>query len=232
MQEDPERPRTPDEIRDGVRRGIVDALAVDRERAGSGTAKRLAAAGALGLAAAVGAVVLFSGNSMEQGHGLHLALCAAAWSGLLVECFALVLLRIRLRRLPLAHAAALGLVGLGIAAILGLACPDPHYLAWWASTTIGSAIVGTLGHSASALCLGLCSALLIGIGAVLILSLRGIRFRNVHLPAAFLFLLLWPAIVLQSAGGSFVPWSAGLALGAYLGVLTGRLAALGSRSPL
>src|SRR5262245_17315081 len=72
----------------------------------------------------------------------------------------------------------------------------------------------------------------IGIGAALILTLRGIGFRSVHLPAAFLFLLLWPAVVLQSAGAplaTFASWSLGLAIGAYAGVFLGLLPARLSR---
>ena len=223
---------SPEEIREGVRQGILDALAVDLDRASSATVGRLAAAGALGLAGAIGAVVLFSGHSLEKGHAWHLALCAAAWAGLLVESFALVLLRIRARRLPLPQAAALALLGLGLAAILGIICPDPHYLEWWMSTSLGGAFAMHTGISASALCLGLCSALLIGVGASLILTFRGIRFGSVHLPAIFLFLLVWPAVILQSAGSpvsTFASWSLGLAFGAYAGVYLGLLPARFSR---
>jgi hypothetical protein len=223
---------SPGEVREGVRQGILDALASDLDRTSSATVGRLAAAGALGLAGAVGAVVLFSGHSLENGHGWHLALCAAAWAGLLVESFALVLLRIRARRLPLPQAAALALLGLGLAAILGIICPDPHYLKWWMSTSLGGTFATHTGISASALCLGLCSALLIGIGASLILTFRGIHFGSVHLPAIFLFLLVWPAVILQSAGSpvsTFASWSLGLAVGAYAGVFLGRLPARFSR---
>ncbi|MGH7342617.1 MAG: hypothetical protein ACREKH_19195, partial [Candidatus Rokuibacteriota bacterium] len=224
--------RSPDELRNGVRQGIFDALAVDLDRTSSVTATRLGLAGILGLAGAVGSVVLFSGNALHQGHGWHLALCAAAWAGLLVECFAVVLLRIRPRRLPLGQAAALALLGLGLAAVLGLICPDPRYLDWWTGTALGATFMTHAGISGSALCLGLCSALVIGIGAALILTLRGIGFRSIHLPAAFLFLLLWPAVVLQSAGAplaTFASWSVGLAIGAYAGVFLGLLPARLSR---
>ena len=206
---------SPDWLREGVRQGVLDALALDPDRTSAATVGRLAAAGALGLAGSMGAIALFSGHSHAAGHGWPLALCAAAWTGLLVESFALVLLRIRAPRLPLRHAAALAIVGLGLAAILGVICPDPHYLEWWMSTSVGGAFAMHTGTSVSALCLGLCSALLVGIGASLIVTLRGIRFGSVPLPATFLVLLVWPAVILQSAGSpasTFVSWSSGLAV--------------------
>lgn len=210
-----------EEVRQGVREGILETLSVDLDRTSARTAGRLAAAGILGLAAAVGAVVLFSGRALEAGHGWHLAVCAAAWAGLLVEAFAVVLLRVRLRRIPLAQAFALGLLGLGLAAILGLVCPDPHYLDWWESTALGGLAGRQGGPAASALCLGVCSALLVALGATLILALRGIGFRGALLPSLLLFLLLWPAVVLQTVGSPaevFALWSAGLLAGSYAGV--------------
>lgn len=215
---------TPRAVREGVRQGIVDALAVDLDRTSARTAGLLAAAGLLGLAGAVGAVVLFSGHSLENGHGWHLALCAAAWAGLLVECFAVVLLQIRVRRIPLVQACALALLGLALAATMGLVCPDPHYLDWWESTGLGLLALHQGGRAASALCLGVCSGLLVGVGATLILTLRGISFRSVLLPGALLFLLLWPAVVLQSVdapGAVFALWSLGLLTGSYGGVTLG-----------
>jgi hypothetical protein len=212
------------ELREGVRRGISDALAVDIDRTSARTAGLLAVAGVLGLAGAVGSVVLFAGRSLPDGHGWHLALCAAAWAGLLVECFAVVLLRIRVRRIPLAQACALALLGLALAAVLGWVCPDPHYLDWWESTTPGALARGGGGRSASALCLGVCSAVLIGTSATIVLALRGITFRRAVLPGALLFLLLWPAVVLQSMGAPLpvlLLWSAGLLAGSYAGVALG-----------
>lgn len=210
-----------DEVREGVRRGILDALALEVDRTSTRTAGLLAAAGGLGLAGSVGAVVLFSGDSLRNGHGWHLAVCAAAWAGLLVECFAIVLLRIRVGRIPLAQASALALLGLALAAVLGVVCPDPHYLDWWNSTRAGGIAAGHGGPAASALCMGVCSALLISLGATLLLALRGVVLRGVILPAMLLFLLLWPAVVLQSADASleiFALWSAGLLFGCIAGV--------------
>ncbi len=212
------------ELREGVRRGIVDALAVDLDRTSTRTAALLAAAGVLGLAGAVGAVVLFAGHGHPNGHGWHLAVCAAAWTGLLVECFAVVLLRIRVRRIPLAQGCALALLGLALAGGLGAVCPDPHYLDWWHSTSAGSLAHGLGGQAGSALCLGVCSALFVGAGATLILTLRGVALRGALLPGSLLFLLLWPAVILQSVGSSLsvlALWSAGLLAGSYAGVALG-----------
>ena len=224
-------------LREGVRRGVLDALALDLDRSSARTAGLLAAAGVLGLAGAVGAVVLFSGSSLHggHGHGWHLALCAASWAGLLVEGFALVLLRIRMGRIPLAQAAALALLGLALAALLGWVCPDPRYLAWWGSTRLGGLAEAGTGLAGSALCLGLCSALLIGVCATLVLTLRGVVVRGAGLPAAFLFLLLWPAVALQSIGlptRVFALWSLGLLVGSYAGVLLGLWPSRGIRARL
>jgi len=211
-------------LREGVRRGILDALALDLDRTGARTAGRLAAAGALGTAGAVGSVALFSGGLLRNGDGWYLAVCAAAWAGLMTACFAVVLLRIRTQRIPLTQACVLALLGLGLAAILGLLCPDPHHLAWWSSTTLGSLALDRGGPGAGAFCLGVCSALLIGSGATVILALLAISFRGAMLPGILLFLMLWPAVVLQSAGAAalvLAGWSAGLLAGSYAGVAIG-----------
>jgi hypothetical protein len=208
-------------LREGVRRGILDALGHEIDRSSARVVAKLAAAGALGVAGAVGSVALFAGDLLRNGHGWRLALCAAAWAGLLAACFAVVLLRIRVQRIPLDRACILALLGLGLGAVLGLVCPDPHHLAWWRSTRIGNLAVVNGGLGAGAFCLGACSALLVGAGATLILALRGVWFREAMLPAGLLFLLLWPAVVLQSAGAAavvFAWWSAGLFTGSYAGV--------------
>jgi hypothetical protein len=211
-------------LREGVRRGIRDALALDLDRTRARTVGHLAAAGALGAAGAVGSVALFSGDLLRNGNGWYVAICAAAWAGLMTACFAVVLLRIRTQRIPLNHDCLLALLGLGLAAILGLLCPDRHHLAWWASTPFGGVAVGRGGLGTGAFCLGACSALLVGAGATVILALRRLSFRGAILPAILLFLMLWPAVVLQSAGSPvliFAWWSAGLLIGSYTGVALG-----------
>ena len=213
-----------EKVREGLRRGILDALALELDRTSARTAGRLAAAGALGMAGAVGSVALFSGELLENGHGWYPAVCSAAWAGLMVACFAVVLLRIRIERIPLTQACALALVGLGLAAILGLLCPDPHHLAWWSSTPLGHLTVDRAGPGPGAFCLGACSALVIGGGATVILAFRGVSFRGPMLPGILLFLMLWPAVVLQSAGAPalvFAWWSGGLLVGCYAGVALG-----------
>jgi hypothetical protein len=214
----------PENLREGVRRGILDALALDLDRTRARTVGRLAAAGALGVAGAVGSVALFSGDLLRNGHGWYLAVCAAAWAGFMTACFAVVLLRIRTQRIPLNQDCVLALLGLGLAAILGLLFPDPHHLAWWSSTTLGSVAVGRGGLGPGAFCLGACSALLVGTAATVILALRRVSFRGAMLPASLLFLMLWPAVVLQSAAAPpliFAWWSAGLFGGSYTGVALG-----------
>jgi hypothetical protein len=169
-------------------------------------------------------VALFSGDLLRDGHGWYLASCAAAWAGLISACFAVALLRIRIARIPLTQSCVLALLGLGLAAILGLLCPDRHHLIWWTSTPLGSVAVDRGGLGAGAFSLGACSALLVGAGATVILALHRVWFRRTRLPAMLLFLMLWPVAVLQSAGAPVLLsawWSAGLFVGAYAGVALG-----------
>jgi hypothetical protein len=213
-------------LREGVRRGILDVLARELDRTSARTAGRLAAAGALGMAGALGSVALFSGDLLADGHAWDVAVCAAAWAALLVACFAVALLGIRMERIPLTQACVVALVGLGLAAILGRLCPDRHHLAWWSSTWPGSLAAGHGGPVAAAFCLGACSALLVGAAATAIVAFRGVSFRGVSrrgalLPGILLFLVLWPAVVLQSARAPilvFAWWSAGLLAGSCAGV--------------
>jgi hypothetical protein len=220
----PENGPNREKLRDGIRRAILDALALELDRTSARTVGRLAAAGALGVAGSVGSVALFSGDLLRNGHGWYLAVCAAAWAGLLVACFSVVLLRIRIQRVPLTQASFLALVGLGLAAMLALLCLDRHHLAWWSSTKLGELALDHGGPGATAFCLGACSALVIGSGATVILALRRVSFRDPTLPGLFLFLVLWPAVVLQSAAGPafvFAWWSAGLFAGSHAGVMLG-----------
>jgi hypothetical protein len=155
---------------------------------------------------------------------LHLALCGALWSGLLVVAFAFVALRIGTRRFPVAESAALALAGLGLVAVLGLVCPDPRMLMWWMDTPVGRAAESWLGAGTSALCFGLCLAGVAGAGASVLFALRGLGRGGVHLSAVLLFLLLWPVVIVQSLGSSpttFAGWSIGLGLGAWVGVALG-----------
>jgi hypothetical protein len=217
---EPEEPTSPEALREGVRSGIVGALSEERERTAV-LVRGLAVAGAAGVAGAVALTLLFAG---EADHALHLAVCGAVWAGLLVECFAFALLRIRMRRLPLGQVAALGLVGLGLALCFVLLCPDPHVWRWWDSTAIGAVTRSLGGDLSSALSFGLCSALFLGLGATLVVVARGARIERAGPSALALTLLLAPAVILQTADASawfMAAWGVGTASGAYLGVAAG-----------
>lgn len=221
-------------VREGVRRGIRDALEGELDRTSAQTVSRLIAAGALGLLAACAALVVFSQSAMGELGALPLALCAAAWSGLLVLAFTMVLLQVGSRRLPLAEAALLALVGFALAAAMGATCPHPQVMMRWVNAAIGWVGQPAAPGAASALCVGLCTATLTGAGAALALGLRGVRF-SVHLSAILLFLLLWPAVFVQTLGtdaGSFLAWSVGVAAGAWTGVGTGALVSRAARLTL
>src|SRR5262245_39852693 len=118
----------PSELREGVRSGIVEALLRDFDRRGAQTARLLALAGVGGVAGALGAMLLISGHPFGHHATWHVAVFSAVWAGLLVVALAIALLEVRTPTLPLASAAAIGLIGLGLAGLCGAACPDPHFL--------------------------------------------------------------------------------------------------------
>ena len=220
-------PPTPGSLREGVREGILGALSEDLDRTSGATTRSLALAGVLGVATAFGAVILFSGGTFASVHGWHLAFCAAAWAGILVECFLVVLLRIEGRRLSLGHATTLALVGFLLAAALGVLCPHPHFIEWWSATRVGAVTASFAGDPGSAFCFGLCLAGAIALGASLIANFRSTAPRSVWLSAMLLFLLMWPAVILQfsklavtvfAAGTLGLTVGIGLGLGAGVGI--------------
>jgi hypothetical protein len=215
---------TPASLREGVREGILESLREDIDRTSGVTTRSLALAGVLGVATAIGALILFSGGTLASVHGWHLAFCAAAWTGILVECFLVVLLRIEGRRLSLGHATTLALIGFALAAALGVLCPHPHYIEWWSVTLVGGAAVHFAGDPGSAFCFGLCVAAAIALGASLIANFRSTAPRSVGLSALLLFLLMWPALILQFSNLAwtvFVGGTLGLCTGIGLGLGTG-----------
>lgn len=229
--------RTPPELREGTRSGILASIQHDVERQGGRTARLLAAAGAIGVAGAVGLTLLISGHPFGHHPPWHVLVFTAVWVGLLVVSLALVFLQVRTPSLPLARAAAVGILGLGLAGVCGAACPDPHFLAWWSSTAAGRSLAGAGGLALSALCFGLVTSFFLAAAAAF-LALGGDRRSPVRplLPAAMLLLLLAPGIALQSTGtslGAFASWLLAAAAGSYTGVASGiRLRSLLGPRPL
>jgi len=220
-----ESERTPTEIREGVRQGIVSALAGDTELRGARTARLLVAAGALGAFGAMGMLLLLSGHPYGHHPPWHTLVFATLWSGLLIVAFSIALLRVRTPSLPLARAAWVGILGLGFAGICGSLCPEPHFLAWWSATSAGTRLEALGGVPLSAFCFGAAAALAFGaLAAFAALGGRGDGAIHPPLPAAALLLLLIPGIALQSFGTSwlvFVGWLSGTAVGAWAGVAGG-----------
>jgi hypothetical protein len=216
--------RTPTGVREGVRAGILAALRRDTELRGARTARLLLAAGAIGVAGAVGLTVLLSGHPFGHHPDWHVIALPAIWAGLLVVSLALAFLQVRTPSLPLARSASVGILGLGIAGICGAACPDPHFLEWWATTAVGGGLDRAGGLVVSALCFGLVTALVFGACAALLAAgSRGAPLRPL-LPAAMLLLLLSPGVALQSVDTAWsvsAGWLAGTAAGAYTGVAAG-----------
>lgn len=223
MVEDDER--TPVDLREGVRSGILATITRDVERRGGRTARLLAAAGIAGVAAAVGVTLLVSTHPFDHHPPWHVAMFSAVWAGLLVVSFAIAFLEVRTPSLPLARAASVGLLGLGLAGVCGAVCPDHHFLHWWSGTAAGSHLMEGGGLALSALCFGLCTTLFVGLlSALLLLGDRAHAHVPSGLAAAALFVLLLPGVALQSFGTSlavFGGWLVGTAVGAYLGVAGG-----------
>jgi hypothetical protein len=212
--------------RDAVRLGVRDALAQEIDRTGRNTALRVAAAGGLGLASAVAAIGVFA-RSEAVADPLHLAVCAAAWASLVAVLFVLAMLRIGTPRLPLAESASLALMGLALAAVLGVACPDPQMFMWWMETAVGRWTASALGLETNALCMGLCFALVAGAGAATLVSVRAVGRARLFVPALLLFLAIWPTVIVQSMDQTRITlasWSVGLAIGSCFGVAAGSFA--------
>ena len=220
-----ENDRTPQEVREGVRSGILASLERDIEKRGGRTARLLVAAGVIGAAGAVGITLLVSRHPFEHHPSWHVVVFSAAWAGLLVVSLALAFLRVRTPSLPLARSASTGILGLGLAGICGAACPDPHFLRWWSNTTVGSQLAETGGLALSALCFGLVTSLFFGAGAAFFaLGDRSRPSVPPLLPAAMLLVLLGPGVALQSidtSWGVFSSWLLGTGGGAYAGVASG-----------
>ena len=213
--------RTPEELREQVRSRIVDALERDTEFRGARTARLLLAAGAIGVFAAFGMIRIISDHPYGHHPDWHIVFFTAVWSGLLVVMLAIVLLGLRTPLLPLARAARVAILGLGIAGICSVFCPDPHFLVWWGSTSAGEAIGAIGGVPLNALCFGAVTTVVFGAVATLVVLGRRQSPIRPMLPAAMLLLLLFPGIALQSVGTSwwiFSSWLVGTAAGAYAGI--------------
>jgi MFS family permease len=227
--------RTPTEIREGVRSGIRAVLTEDVERRGGRTAGRLAAAGAIGVVGALGSTLFLSGHPFDHHPSWHVLFFVAVCAGLLVVSVALMLLEVATPALPLARAASVGVLGLGIAGICGALCPDPHFLRWWTASAAGGRAADLGGLALSAASFGLATTLFVGGVAAFAALRRGAAMRmGALLPTAMLLLLLSPAIALQSVSTSwqvFAGWLIGASAGGYLGVAGGiRLRARVGRS--
>lgn len=218
-----ESERTPPELREGVRAGIVAAVERDVELRGGRTARLLVAAGLFGVLGAVGITLVLAAHPFAHHPHWHVIVFAAVWSGLLVVSLALALLQVRTPSYPLARSAAVGILGLGLAGICGSVCPDQHFLHWWSTTAVGARVSAASGPALGALCFGLASSLVFGAVAAFIGLGRGRGPIRPLLPAAMLLLLLAPGVALQSIGSSwavFGSWLLGTAAGAYAGVAT------------
>lgn len=213
---------TPPELREAVRSSIVTTVKRDVELRGGRTARLLVAAGAVGIVGAIGITLMLVDHPFGHHPHWHAVVFAAVWCGLLVVSLALAFLQVRTPSLPLARAAAIGILGLGVGGICSAICPDQHFLEWWSTTAVGGRLNASGGLALSALCFGLASSIFLGA----IASFVGVGPRRIRplLPAAMLLLLLSPGVALQSFDTSwavFWSWLLGTAAGAYVGVASG-----------
>jgi hypothetical protein len=216
---------TPAELREGIHSGILASIQRDVELRGGRTARLLVSAGLIGIVGAIGAVLLISGHPFGHHAPWHVAVFASVWAGLLVVSLSIAFLQVRTPSLPLAHAACVGILGLGLAGICGAACPDQHFLHWWSATGVGRELASVGGHALSALCFGGVTTLFFGAVAAFV-ALRGSSRPPVRplIPAAMLLLLLSPGVALQcidTSWGVFLGWLLGTGGGSYAGVAAG-----------
>lgn len=220
-----EQGQTPGYLREGVRTGILGAIERDVERRGGRTARLLVAAGALGVFGAVGMIEMLAVHPYGHHPASHVVLFSAVWSGLLVVALALVFLQVRTPSMPLARAACVGVLGLGIAGVCSALCSDPHVFDGWIATGPGSRLLSWVGLPWSALCFGAVTTLAFGVVAATVgLGLRHHEPIRPAWPAGMLLLLLAPGVALQSIGTPpvvFGSWLLGTAGGAYAGVSIG-----------
>ncbi len=214
--------QTPDGIRQGVRDAVMASLEADLELRGAPTLRRIAAAGVLGVAGALGATLLVARHPFGHHPEGHAVLVSTIWSGLLIVALTTAFLRIRTPGLRVGQAARIGILALGIAGLCGALCPDQHFLAWWSAQPAGSRLLDVAGLPVSSACFGIVTTLAFAALATIAAGRQtppaGLRS---FLPAAAITLLLLPGIALQSVGmsiGTFAAWVTGAALGAYLGV--------------
>lgn len=219
-----ERERAGDEVREGIRSGILASLRHDVELRGGRTARLLAASGVVGALGAIGATLLIARHPFGHHSPWHMLVFSTVWAGLLVASSAIALLRVRTPTLPLSESACVAILGLGLAGICGALCPDQHFLHWWTATAIGDPLLRAGGLALAAACFGLVTTLAIGAVATLLVLRDAGRRVPLLLPAALLVALLAPGVALQSVGtsaGTFAAWLAGTAAGAYGGVAGG-----------
>lgn len=219
------KPQTPSHLHDGVKAGILASIREDVEHRGGPTARRLVAAGMLGVIGALGITRLVLSHPLGHHPPWHIAAFSTIWAGLLFVALAVSILRLRTPSLPLAEAATVGIAGLGLAGICGAICSDQHFLHWWSNTPIGASTLESGGPALSAMCFGFVITLFIGaVSAVTLIRRRAGRPLRPILAAAMLLVLLTPGIALQSFDTTwwvFGAWMLGTGLGAYLGVVFG-----------
>jgi len=224
VEEEMANERTPPDVREGVRSGILSSIKHDIELRGGRTARLLGAAGLVSVVGAIGVTLLVSGHPFDHHPPWHVTFFSTLWAGLLFVSFAIAFLQVRTPTLPLARSTSVGILGLGLAGICGAVCPDQHFLGWWSTTGIGEPLTQTGGLALSALCFGFVTTLFFGAVAAIVVLRRGPQTVKPLLPAAALAVLLAPGVALQSVDTSasvFAGWLAGTGAGAYFGVAGG-----------
>ena len=86
-----------------------------------------------------------------------------------------------------------------VALILALVAPEARHLDWWVQTALGDLAVQWAGLGGAGFALGLLLGLAVGVLSAVVVTARGLDLRaRWWYPAAFLFLLLLPGVLLQT----------------------------------
>ncbi len=173
---------------------------------------------------AVATALCFATDRAEPPAAWQLAICVAAWAGLLGLALGAVSLRILPRSIPVREAVFVGFTGLVLTSVLALVAPDTRLLEWEVSMQSRQVVDG-VGPIGIAFASGMLGGLVAGALGAIAATVCGFDLRpGWGYAAMFLSLLLLPAVALMTHDDPISVssvWSAGVVGGAFAGVRMG-----------